>query len=319
MKTTTVKTIGLSYGNVNGVCDTPLMGVLKGLTIGQGEADTQEIEAEFYDSPFEIVYSGKPVTMTFELTNYELSELPALFGGTYNSITNDYDGAVDVYTSEHAWRLDFARGNRSIYLYRGLTVGTLKKDADGALNYAVTITALTYSANGTDRVYRIEGENVTPPTPVAPVPTSLDDFVLNAAIQHDHLSDEYYVIGMLDDNDEFWALRVNKPDGSVAYPCGTENNGDGQIYINGLNVYDNESCTELDTGMLEYWDVFMDNTTGVQYDKFIDVNMSAGCEARDGQYYGLMWISNVNSDMVVVVDMGDSSYGDTGHVIIGLE
>jgi hypothetical protein len=133
------------------------MGVLKGLSIAQDEPDSTEIEAEFYDAPFDVLYDGNPVTMTFELANYELSELPPLFGGTYDSSNNVYEGAASAYTSEHEWKLDFSRGNTSLIIYKGLTVGTLKKDADGALNYTVTITALVYNDGTNDHMYKIIG------------------------------------------------------------------------------------------------------------------------------------------------------------------
>lgn len=162
-KATTVKPISLKYGTVGGTATTALMGVLKGLTIGQDEPDSTEIEAEFYDSPFDIFYDGNPVTITFELANYELSELPALFGGTYTQGTSGaadvYEGAPAAYTSEHSWELEFSRGHKSLYIYRGLTIGTIKKDADGALNFSVTITALVHTtgsgANVTDHMYKI--------------------------------------------------------------------------------------------------------------------------------------------------------------------
>lgn len=166
MGKTTVKPISLQYGEVGGAVSTRLMGVLKGLTIGQDEPDATEIEAEFYDSPFDIFYDGNPVTMTFELANYDLSELPALFGGTYTAGTSGaadtYEGAANTYTSEHSWQLDFGRGHASLYIYKGLTIGTIKKDADGALNYSVTITALVHTtgegANATDHMYKIVGQ-----------------------------------------------------------------------------------------------------------------------------------------------------------------
>ena len=158
-KATTVKPISLKYGTVGSTASTALMGVLKGLTIGQDEPDSTEIEAEFYDSPFDIFYDGNPVTITFELANYQLSELPALFGGTYDSTNDVYEGATNAYTSEHAWQLDFGRGHQALYIYRGLTIGTLKKDADGALNYSVTITALVHTtgtgAEAVDHMYKI--------------------------------------------------------------------------------------------------------------------------------------------------------------------
>jgi len=165
MGKTTVKAISLMYGNVGAAASTKLMGVLKGLTIGQDEPEATEIEAEFYDSPFDIFYDGNPVTMTFELANYELSELPDLFGGTYTAASGQtpesYEGAASAYTSEHSWQLDFGRGHAALYIYRGLTIGTLKKDADGALNYSVTITALVHTtgtgAEAVDHMYKLVG------------------------------------------------------------------------------------------------------------------------------------------------------------------
>lgn len=162
-KKTTVKAVALKYGTVGGNATTPLMGVLKGLTVGQDEPDSTEIEAEFYDTPFDIFYDGNPVTFNFELANYDLTELPDLFGGT--TASDVYEGAAAAYTTEHSWQLEFGRGNFALYLYRGLTVGTLKKDEDGALNFSVTITALNHttttgegaSAVTTDHMYKIIG------------------------------------------------------------------------------------------------------------------------------------------------------------------
>ena len=164
-KKTTVKTAMLSFRAVGGSGDyTKVSGVLKGLTVGQDEPDSTEIEAEFFDAPFDILYDGNPVTFNFELANYDLSELPALFGGSYDQKTDTYEGAANAFTSEHEWQLEFQRGNFALVLYRGLTVGTIKKDEDGALNYSVTITALVYTTGeGTetspyvDHMYKIVG------------------------------------------------------------------------------------------------------------------------------------------------------------------
>lgn len=162
MKKTTVKPIALHYrpvGSAANVAYRDLMGVLKGLSIGQDEPEATEIEAEFYDSPFDIFYDGNPVTMTFELANYDLSELPDLFGGEYSGTDDaeEYEGAANAYTSEWEWKLDFQRGHRSLVIYKGLTIGTIKKDADGALNYSTTITALVYNDGVKDRMYKIVG------------------------------------------------------------------------------------------------------------------------------------------------------------------
>lgn len=158
-KRTTVKTAMLSFRDVAAQGDyTKLSGVLKGLAIAQDEPDSTEIPAEFFDAPFDIVYDGKPVTFKFELANYDLSELPPLFGGTYDPATDTYEGAANAYTSEHEWKLEFQRGNNALVLYRGLTVGTIKKDEDGALNYSVTITALNYTdSNKVEHMYKIVG------------------------------------------------------------------------------------------------------------------------------------------------------------------
>ena len=166
MKKTTVKPIALGYrpvGSQASVEYTKLMGVLKGLTVAQDDPDSTEVEAEFFDSPFDIFYDGQPVTMSFELANYELSELVPLFGGTAVTATAEveesYEGAANAHTSEHEWKLEFGRGYKSLVIFRGLTIGTLKKDADGALNYNVTITALVYTDSSNDEhMYKIVGE-----------------------------------------------------------------------------------------------------------------------------------------------------------------
>ena len=158
--TTTLKAISLKYGEVGGTASTRLMGVLKGLSIAQDEPDSSEIEAEFFDTPFDIFYDGNPVTMTFELANYDIStELAPLFGGPYAD--NAYEGPAVAHTTEHSWELEFDRGNKSLYIYKGLTVGTLKKDEDGALNFSVTITALVYTSNNTDHMYKIIGRTTS--------------------------------------------------------------------------------------------------------------------------------------------------------------
>lgn len=168
-KKTTLKPIALGYRAVGATSTTPytpLMGVLKGLSISQDEPESTEIEAEFYDAPFDIFYQGNPVTMTFELANYELSELDDLFGGTYTAgasgTAETYEGSPSAHTSEFEWKLDFGRGFGSLVIYKGLTIGTLKKDADGALNFNVTITALVHTtgtgANAVDHMYKIIGD-----------------------------------------------------------------------------------------------------------------------------------------------------------------
>jgi hypothetical protein len=172
-KKTTLKPISLGYRAVGAAAATSytqVMGVLKGLAIAQDEPDSTEIEAEFYDSPFDIIYQGKPVTMTFELANYDLNELDDLFGGTYtagvaSTTPEKYEGPTAATTKEYEWKLDFGRGFGSLVIYKGLTIGTLKKDADGALNFSVTITSLVYTDTSVtpnvDHMYKIIGDTPT--------------------------------------------------------------------------------------------------------------------------------------------------------------
>jgi hypothetical protein len=158
-KKTTVKTAMLNYRAVGGTGDyKKVSGVLKGMAIAQDEPDSNEIQAEFFDAPFDIIYTGKPVKFTFELANYDLKDLPDLFGGSYDDATDTYEGPSSAFTSEHEWQLEFQRGNYALMLYRGLTVGTIKKDADGSLNYSVTITALNWTdTNDVEHMYKIVG------------------------------------------------------------------------------------------------------------------------------------------------------------------
>ena len=171
-KVTTVKPISLGYRQIGSQGNyVPLMGVLKGLSISQDEPDSTEVEAEFYDSPFDIFYEGNPVTMTFELANYDLQDLQPLFGGVFHGAGSGdpdmYDAKANAYTSEWEWRLNFSRGNSALVIYRGLTIGTIKKDADGALNYSVTITAIVYNDGNNDHIYKIVGKPWVNPYPNA--------------------------------------------------------------------------------------------------------------------------------------------------------
>lgn len=154
-KKTTLKTASLGYravGSADTVAYTPVMGVLKGLTLSQDEPESTEIDAEFYDAPFDITYDGNPPVMSFSLVNYDLSELPALFGGTYDSQTDTYDLPSSAHTEELEWKLEFQKGNKAYIITRGLTIGTVGKEADGALAFNVTVTGLTDENGKTHKI-----------------------------------------------------------------------------------------------------------------------------------------------------------------------
>lgn len=155
---TTVQTAMLYYRPVGSEGEyKKLRGLLKGFTLAQDEPDSTEIEAEFFDTPWDIVYDGNPITMNFELANYALNQLPQFFGGTYDAEKDRYEGATSATTTEWEWVIEFKRGHKAFGLYRGLTVGTPKKDEDGAFNYAVTITSMLYTDSAdNDHLYFID-------------------------------------------------------------------------------------------------------------------------------------------------------------------
>ena len=167
-KQTTLKSAMLRYRDVGSNGNyTDLNGVLRGLTITQDEPESTSIDAEFFDSPFYIEYTGNPVTINFELANYSLVELYNLLGGTHTDATNNTDeeylAPASITSIEKEWELEFKVGFKKLIIYRGALVATLKKDEDGALNYACTITSLNYNA-GTEnapnyKIYSIKGVN----------------------------------------------------------------------------------------------------------------------------------------------------------------
>lgn len=161
---TTVKTAMLYYREVGSTgAYKRLNGLLKGFTLAQDEPNSTEIEAEFYDTPWDIVRTGNPITMNFEIANYALDQLPEFFGGNYDAEKDIYEGATTAHTTEWEWVIEFQRGHKAFGLYRGNTVGTPKKDEDGALNYAVSITSMLYTdAQEKDHLYFLAGEKWTP-------------------------------------------------------------------------------------------------------------------------------------------------------------
>jgi hypothetical protein len=167
----------------------------------------------------------------------------------------------------------------------------------------------------TEVVKAITGESensdiiVEEDTPIAPIPTSIEDFHVNARVQHDNLQNEAYVLTMADENDEEWVLRVNKPDGSVSYPCGFIGSIDAQVSIWGLNVSSDESCTFLaeNTWGEDDWAMFVDNTTGVQHDKFVDVYLTGTCEkVGENDYVASLILANANGQALYTIVQGDA-------------
>ena len=93
MGKTTLKLVDLAYGPQRTAFATPpatyteCKGLLKGFAMTQDDADAKDIENEFSPSPWDILYTGKPLKMAFSLVNFTLAELPPLIGGTYTAAT----------------------------------------------------------------------------------------------------------------------------------------------------------------------------------------------------------------------------------------
>lgn len=152
-KKTTLKTASLGYRAVGGSGEyTDVMGVLKGLTLAQDTPDETTIDAEFFDAPFDISYDGNPPVMSFSLVNYDLAELPNLFGGTYDAASDTYDMPSNAFTTEYEWKLAFQKGNGAYIITRGVTIGTIGKEEDGALAFNVTVTGLTDENGKTHKI-----------------------------------------------------------------------------------------------------------------------------------------------------------------------
>lgn len=171
-KKTTVKPISLGYrpvGSLESVEYTPLMGLLNDFAIAQDAADETNIEAEFYDSPWTIIYAGKPVKMTYTLVNYSLADLQPIFGGTYTpasaTVPETYVAPASVAPQEFEWKVTYQQGVSGVIIHRGKTVATLKQENKGALGYAVTITSLAADAGAEstadDKMYTILGDPKT--------------------------------------------------------------------------------------------------------------------------------------------------------------
>ncbi|MFA6728470.1 MAG: hypothetical protein WCS17_09700 [Prevotella sp.] len=171
-KKTTLKPIKLEYravGSIDSVEYTPVMGLLNDFAVAQDSPDETNIDAQFYDSPFDILYTGKPIKLTFTLVNYALADLPPLFGGTYTPATATaqeiYLGATTAFASEWEWKVTYQKGNAGMILYRGKTLGVLKQENKGALGYGVTITSLVAGSDtddtADDKMYAILGDPKT--------------------------------------------------------------------------------------------------------------------------------------------------------------
>ena len=177
---TTIKTINLEYGTVRTEIGTEpttytsCQGILKGLTLETSDPDAKTIDSEIFSNPYATIYQGKPIVMKFELTNYDPADLPALIGGKYTAgeaktegppekpaTANTYDAPDDITPTNHEWKISFQSGFDSLVIFNGLTIGVAKKDAEGALNYQITITAQTLTLGDNNYSYRINDRVVS--------------------------------------------------------------------------------------------------------------------------------------------------------------
>ena len=164
-KKTSIKLMDFEYGPVRTTIATAptytkCQGLLKGFTLSQDDPNATNVDSELLASPWEIIYKGTPIVFKFELVNFDLADLPPLFGGTYTAgvagtSAATYDAPDDVYTTNHEWKMSFMKGIDSVIMFNGLTVGVIKKEADGALSYSVIVTAQTLTIGDSRYTYRL--------------------------------------------------------------------------------------------------------------------------------------------------------------------
>ena len=149
-KKTTIKPMKLEFrpvGSLASVEYTTVMGVSNDMALNQDKPDTTDIKGEFYASPFATIYDKKPVTLSYTLVNYALSDLPSIIGGTYTAATasdpEKYTPADNAAPIELEWKITYQQGNNGVIIYRGATSAALTGANKAALGYAITITALT--------------------------------------------------------------------------------------------------------------------------------------------------------------------------------
>lgn len=163
---TTIQPITFGYravGSAEAVEYTEVGGFLNDQALSQDNADETNITGQGKTSPFAIIREGKPLKMTATLVNYKLSDLPALFGGTYTAaaagVQESYVDAGNDFSSEWEWKITYKKGNAALVILRGDTVGSVKQENKGALGYSITITAL--SVDGSTSSYKILGDPAT--------------------------------------------------------------------------------------------------------------------------------------------------------------
>lgn len=126
---------------------TEVMGLLKGMSGSQDAPSVTDILMQFYDSPALSIAKGNPFKLNFELIQYDLADLPALIGGTYDATGKIYTPAATVPMMFKEFVVDFGTGNAALVIYNGQIISNLNMPDDAALGIQISITALT-DANG---------------------------------------------------------------------------------------------------------------------------------------------------------------------------
>lgn len=162
----TLQPFNLQYRAVGGTeTYTDVKGVLDGMALSKDANTSTNITGQFYDNPLAIMEKGNPQKLSFELTQYALADLPALFGGTYTAksatVPETYDEPVDAFSTELEWLISYKQGNTAYKIFRGHTIGSVKQDNNAGLNYSVSITALVYNDGTKDWTTQVIGEPKT--------------------------------------------------------------------------------------------------------------------------------------------------------------
>lgn len=138
----TAQAMKLRYRDVAGTgAYTEVTGILKGLTLAQDATGSTPIVSQDGKTLLNILTST-PHTITLELVKYDLADLPALIGGTYDAIGKIYTPAATPPMIFKEFVVDYGTGFGAIIFYNGQVVSNMNMPDDAALGFQLTITAL---------------------------------------------------------------------------------------------------------------------------------------------------------------------------------
>lgn len=127
---------------------TEVTGILKGWAMTQEATGTNPIKDLTGKTLLNILTSGVQ-QMTFELVKFDLADLPALIGGTYDSVGKVYKAASTPPMIFKEFVVDFGTGLGAQIFYNGQIMSNANMPDDAALGFQITVTALEDATGAT--------------------------------------------------------------------------------------------------------------------------------------------------------------------------